>query len=389
MIGRRAFLAGAAPFIAGCVTEQRLPTVPHELSAAGRDYFLGIPNARFLVGARDVDIQAEWFRVESRRIAMGRGGDYHILALSGGGADGAYGAGLLNGWSERGDRPDFEMVTGISTGALIAPLAFLGKAYDADLTRLYTTISDSDIISPRNIATALLSDAFNDSAPLAQLIERTLTDDMIRQIAVEYRQGRFLIVGTTNLDLGRQVIWNIGALAASDRPEAFQAIRRILLASASIPGLFPPVLFDIEVDGVRRQELHVDGGAASQIFLYPTGLSVRNAPASIRQRRRIAWIIRNGRTRDLPAETERSLTAISTRAISTLIGANSQGDIYRIYLQTQRDKVDFNLAYIQGGFSRVAKTPFDREYMNELYAFGRRRMLEDRVWVKSPPGFVL
>jgi len=93
--------------------------------------------------------------------------------------------------------------------------------------------------------------------------------------------------------------------------------------------------------------------------------------------------------RDLPAETERSLTSISARAISTLIGANSQGDIYRIYVQTQRDKVDFNLAYIQGGFSRVAKTPFDRDYMNQLYEFGRRRIREDRVWVKSPPGFAL
>lgn len=389
MIGRRAFLAGAVPFAAGCVTEQRLASVPHEISTSGRDHFLNIPNARFLVGARDADIQAEWFRVEGRRVALGLAGDYHILALSGGGADGAFGAGLLNGWSERGDRPVFEMVTGISTGALIAPLAFLGKAYDADLRRLYTTISDSDIVSPRGIPAALFSDAFNDSAPLAQLIERTLTDDMIREIGKEYLKGRFLIVGTTNLDLGRQVIWNIGALASSGRPEAFQAIRRILLASASIPGLFPPVLFDIEIDGQRRQELHVDGGAAAQIFLYPTGLSVRNAPAQIRNRRRIAWIVRNGRTRDVPAETERSLTSISTRAISTLIGANSQGDIYRIYVQTRRDKVDFNLAYIRGGFSRVAKTPFDREYMNELYEFGRRRMREDRVWVKSPPGFAL
>lgn len=375
--------------MAGCVTEQRLPTVPHAISIAGKDHFLGIPNARFLVGARDADIQAEWFRVEGRRARLGLGGDYHILALSGGGADGAFGAGLLNGWSERGDRPEFEMVTGISTGALIAPLAFLGKAYDPDLKKLYTTISDSDIVSPRGLPAALLSDAFNDSAPLARLIETTLTDEMIVAIGKEYQKGRFLIVGTTNLDLGRQVIWNIGALADSGRPEAFQAIRRILLASASIPGLFPPVLFDIEIDGTRRQELHVDGGAAAQIFLYPTGLSVRHAPAFIRNRRRIAWIIRNGRTRDLPVETERSLTGISARAISALIGANSQGDIYRIYLQTQRDKVAFNLAYIQSGFTGVAKTPFDREYMNALYAFGRRRMLEDRVWVNSPPGFML
>jgi predicted acylesterase/phospholipase RssA len=184
------------------------------------------------------------------------------------------------------------------------------------------------------------------------------------------------------------VIWNIGALADANLPEADQAIRRILLASAAIPAIFPPVLFDVEIDSVKKQELHVDGGASAQLFLYPAGITVRQVQG-VRARRRTAWIIRNGRIRPPPQETMRSLREIATRSISTLIASNGVGDIYRAYQQTQRDKVDFNLAYITGGFDRTTTIPFDRDYMNALFDFGVRRMREGRVWVKSPPGLAL
>jgi predicted acylesterase/phospholipase RssA len=386
VINRRLFVAGAAPFVAGCVSEGRLPAAPHRRAVEMRDDFMGLPNARFLVGARNDDILKEWVATESRYLRSG-GGDYHLLALSGGGENGAFGAGLLYGWGERGDRPVFEMVTGVSTGALIAPLVFLGKRYDDELKRLFTTISAADVLTTRPLITAFFSDALSDTTPLMHLIERALTDDMIRAIGAEYRRGRFLIIGTTNLDLSRQVIWNIGALAETGRAEAFQAIRRILLASAAIPALFPPVLFNVTVDGEPRQELHVDGGAAAQLFLYPTGIRVQDAPAALRRRRRHAWVIRNGRTRPPPEETPRRLLDITNRSISTLIDANSLGDIYRIYLQTQRDRVDFNLAYITGAFTRTPSVPFETAYMNELFEFGRRRVKEGRIWSKVPPGF--
>jgi len=386
MHDRRVIVLAAAALAAGCV-ESRLPSVPTAVSTAGRDVFLGIPGAKFLVGARDEDIRAEWIAAERRRIAQGLAGPYHLLALSGGGEDGAYGAGLLCGWTERGDRPVFELVTGVSTGALIAPFAFLGSRYDEELKRTYTTISQDDILTQRPLVTGILGDALSDTAPLMRLIERTLTEPMIREIAAEYDRGRVLLVGTTNLDLGRQVIWNIGAIARANRPEADRAIRRILLASASIPAIFPPVLFDVEIDGELRQELHVDGGASAQFFLYPAGITVRKAPPEIARRKRTAWIIRNGRTRPAPLETPRTFRDIATRSISTMIGANSVGDIYRAYQQTQRDGIDFNLAFITSGFDRVTSVPFDREYMNALFDFGRRRMLEGRVWTKTPPGF--
>jgi predicted acylesterase/phospholipase RssA len=386
MLDRRLFALGAAAFAGACV-QSRLPSVPAAVSTAGKDAFLGISNAKFLVGARDEDIRAEWIAGERRRMALGFGGQYHLLALSGGGEDGAFGAGLLYGWTERGDRPEFEVVTGVSTGALMAPFAFLGPRYDEGLKRVYTTIDRNDILSERPIVVGILGDALSDTAPLMALIERSLTDEMIREIGAEYRRGRFLLVGTTNLDLGRQVVWNIGAIAAANRPEADRAIRRILLASAAIPAIFPPVLFDVEIDGEKRQELHVDGGASAQLFLYPAGLTVNQVPADIARRRRTAWIIRNGRTRPAPMETPRSFRDIATRSIATMIGANGVGDIYRAYQQTQRDRVDFNLAYITSGFDRTTDVPFDRDYMNALFEFGRRRMREGRVWVKKPPGF--
>jgi predicted acylesterase/phospholipase RssA len=348
---------------------------------------MGLNNAKFLVGARDADIREEWIAAERRRIALGLAGHFDLLALSGGGEDGAFGAGLLCGWTERGDRPFFEVVTGVSTGALIAPFAFLGSAYDATLKKVYTTIDKNDIFSERPVAVGLLSDALSDTGPLMNLIEKTLTSEIIREIGSECARGRFLLIGTTNLDLGRQVIWNIAPLAQANTPETDNAIRRILLASASIPAIFPPVLFDVEVNGEKRQELHVDGGASAQLFLYPAGLTLRSAPPEIARRKRSAWVIRNGRTRPPPRETPRTFRDIATRSIATMIGANGVGDIYRAYEQTKRDGVDFNLALISSGFDKTTDIPFDRDYMNALFEFGRRRMLEGRVWVKKPPGF--
>jgi predicted acylesterase/phospholipase RssA len=388
MLDRRVFALGAASLASGCI-ETRLPSVPLAISREGKDTFLGIPNARFLVGARDDDIRAEWIRQERRRASLGLAGNYHMLALSGGGEDGAFGAGLICGWTERGDRPEFEMVTGVSTGALIAPFAFLGPRYDAQLKQVYTGIDKGDILTERPIIAGLLSDSLSDTKPLEALIARSLTDGMLREIAAEYGKGRILMIGTTNLDLARQVIWNIGALAAVNRPETDNAIRRILLASAAIPAIFPPVLFEVEIDGEKKQELHVDGGASAQLFLYPAGIAVRQAPGDLARRRRTAWIIRNGRTRPPPMETPRGLRDIATRSIATLIASNGVGDIYRAYQQTQRDRVDFNLAYITSGFDKSTTIPFDRDYMNALFDFGLRRMREGRVWVKSPPGFAL
>lgn len=374
---------------AGCITtSDRFPAVPHEQAVAFN--YLDIPDARFHLSSEPERFAAMWIQAE-RRLSKTRPpgwkGPEHMLALSGGGDNGAFGAGILYGWSQRGNRPEFSVVTGVSTGALIAPFAFLGTRYDEALKSVYTQISEADIANKRLIVAALMSDALADTAPLAALISRHVTEEMMREIAQEYAKGRLLMIGTTDLDLAQPVIWNIGAIAASGHPKALESIRRILLASASIPGVFPPVPIEVDVDGQKRHELHVDGGATMQVFLYPSNVPLRDLPKEIRRVKRVAWIIRNGRTLERPKQVDRSLLPVAQRSISTLIAANTMGDIYRLYLTTRRDNIDFHLAYVTRRFSSESDKPFDTAYMNALFEFGRTEALRDASWGTRPPGY--
>ena len=197
----------------------------------------------------------------------------NVLSLSGGGDYGAFGAGFINGWSQSGARPEFKLVTGISTGALIAPFAFLGSEYDSTLKHAYTTVSAKDIYIARWIS-FLWNDAFADSTPLAKLIKRYITKDVLQAMAKAHRQGRRLYIGTTNLDADRLVVWNMGAIANSGEANALKLFRQIILASSSIPGAFPPVMIKVEIDGVSYDEMHVDGGIKAQLFLLAATLDI-------------------------------------------------------------------------------------------------------------------
>lgn len=384
-LARIAAVALLATVVGGCATRERLPAASRQ--QAMDTAYLGIPHARFSLHS-DIETLGQIYReAAARRRAAGVSGTEHMLAISGGGENGAFGAGLLNGWTERGDRPQFWLVTGVSTGALSAPFAFLGSRYDRELRSVYTKVHSQDIGTLLPIPAILSGDSVADSSPLAHLIATHLSADMVDEIGREYRRGRLLFVGTTNLDLGQPIAWNIGAIAASGHPARVETIRRILLASASIPGAFPPVLVDVPTPEGPRQEMHVDGGATTQVFLYPANAPVRNAPPEIRNQRRVAWIIRNGRTQELPQETRRGLLPIASRSISTMITANGMGDIYRMYLVTRRDNVDFNLAYISSRFTVPYEKPFDPPYMNALFEFGRQQALERTPWLKRPPGY--
>ena len=372
--------------LAGCGHTDRLASVP--VAQLERATVLGIPNARFYVD-QPRQILAEARQAFDREVAYNRSIERSMpsakyLALSGGGDDGAFGAGLLVGWTERGDRPSFKLVTGISTGALIAPFAFLGPEYDGALTAVYTGIDQKDILEKRPLLAALTDDAMSDTTPLYRLISRYLDDKMIAQIAREYDRGRLLLIATTNLDAGRPVIWNIGAIARSGHPKSQELIRRILLASASIPGAFPPVMFDVEVNGSPHQELHVDGGAVAQSFLYPASVSLRSSASF--ERARSAYIIRNAKLSAAPSETERRTLSIAGRAITTLITSNGVGDLYRMYTTTKRDGVAFNLAYIGNDFTEPHPGLFNRDYMNKLFGYGRSKARAGYPWQSVPPG---
>ena len=310
----------------------------------------------------------------------------NLLALSGGSDDGAFGAGLLVGWTEAGTRPEFKLVSGVSTGSLIAPFAFLGSAYDPQLRAVYTAVQPADIFEKRSLLTAVFNESFADTTPLFRLISRYVDEAMMAAIAREYSKGRLLLIGTTNLDVERPVIWNIGAIAASGRPGAIELVRKILLASAAVPGLFPPVLIDVDAGGQRFQEMHVDGGAVAQMFLYPP---TPRFQAEVKRlvRERHAFLIRQLAARPRWASVERNLFSITGRAINTMIHYSGYNDVLRIYTTTQRDGVDFNLAYIGSDFNVEHKVPFDQAYMRALFDYGYQRARAGYSWRKAPPIF--
>jgi predicted acylesterase/phospholipase RssA len=311
-----------------------------------------------------------------------------FLAISGGGDKGAFAAGLINGWTAAGDRPQFKLVTGVSTGALIAPFAFLGAAYDQPLREFYTTSSSEDIFEARSLLTAMTSDAMADTEPLRELIRKHVNRALLDSIAAEYAKGRELWIATTNLDNLQRYIWNMTRIASSRDPAAVDLFVSLMLASAAIPGEFPPVLIEVEAHGQTFHEMHVDGGATAQVFVYPIGLDfntlTREHGAS---RERSLYVIRNARLDPDWAQVERKTFSIAKRAISSLIQTQSVGDLYRIYLEAERDGLDFNLAHIPSSFKAPHGEPFNTEYMRALFDVGYDLAAKGYAWEKTPPGY--
>ena len=389
-----ALLLGAAG-LGGCATTERLPAVPLSLASSAAP--LDIPDARFY-GDTDAErmsaLATQLFdRAKAAAIASGSTGKLDVrpnfLAISGGGDDGAYGAGLLAGWSARGDRPEFAVVTGVSTGALSAPFAFLGPEYDDQLKRIYTETSAGDIFKPRGFMAAVADDAMADSAPLRDRIQSFVDARMVRRLAEEYDKGRLLLILTTNLDQGRSVIWNIGAIAASGHPRSRALIIDILLASAAVPGVFPPVMINVAVDGKEYQEMHVDGGAVAQAFLYPPTfkLKAKLKELGIKNAKTTAYIIRNGRPYRPEESVKRQTLKIAQQAISTMTASSGVNDLYRMYLTSKRDGVTFKLAYIEDDFHLPYKGPFDKAYMNTLFEHGYEVGRAGYSWHSTPPGY--
>jgi hypothetical protein len=375
-----------ALLVTACSSLGRLPSVPPAETPKAQP--LGLPNARFFpFEQRDAMIEEGTRALERQKQALGLAPDAPLpparfLAISGGGDDGAFGSGVLVGWSEHGDRPQFDVVTGVSTGSLIAPFAFLGPAYDKQLRDVYTTISPSDIYVSRGIVGGIFSDALSDTTPLSNTISRFFDAAMMDAIAREYMKGRLLLIGTTNLDAEQPTIWNIGAIAASGNPGALELIRKILRASSAIPGFFQPVMIDVELNGQHYQELHVDGGAIAQMFLYPPNISLNRFQARDRE----AFLIRNAREDVSGANVQRRTLSVGGRAISAMLRASGANDLTRIYFVTQRDGVDYNLAFIGTDFAVPHPTEnFDKAYMNALFDYGYQKARGGFPWQKTPP----
>jgi hypothetical protein len=371
--------------LVGCASD-RYQAVPSAL--AGDLTFAQVENARF-AGDDVASMRMEFERAFARRRSqVGSASPVTLLALSAGQEDGAFGAGLLVGWSQHGGRPEFQIVTGTSTGALAAPFAFLGSEFDWALEAMYTKTGIDDIVDSRYLVAAVNNDAMMDTEPLARTIARYLSQRILQRIAEEYGKGRLLLISTTNLDTGKLVVWNIGAIAASDNPDRLELVRKIILASAAVPGLFPPVMIDATLNDGRHQEMHVDGGTVAQMFLYPPSLDMAAIMKPFaRKMRATAYIIRNGRVSPEPEEVERGTLSIAGRAIATMIASNAVGELYRIYTTTQRDHVTFKLALIEDDFAEPYRTRFDPGYMTKLFAYGRAKGVAGYAWQTVPPGF--
>jgi hypothetical protein len=384
-----ALLAAAVALVTACSHPDRLPAVPRADTTRAQP--LGIADARFFADSdsalmikeatRALDREREALRAEGKNLSLANLPPAYYLAISGGGDNGAFGAGIMNGWTASGTRPEFKMVTGVSTGALIAPFAFLGPDYDAALKEVYTSMTPDRVFRARGLTAALFDDAMADTSPLAEIIAKYADDKMLAAIAREYREGRLLLIGTTDLDAQRPVIWNMGAIAASGHPEALQLFRKILRASAAIPGLFQPVMIDVELDGKKYQEMHVDGGAIAQLFLYPPGIEA----GRVLKRKRYAYIIRNARLDPDWNMSERRTVSIAGRAINTMLAASGQNDVMRTYFISQRDGVDYNLAYIGADFTLEKKGEFEQSYMQALYEYGYQQARAGAEWHKLPP----
>jgi Patatin-like phospholipase len=393
-IARFVFI-GLIAMLAGCGTLTRNP-VPPDLTPVAS--IPGMPEVRAWAGRVSPAMERDFAQSFEQEppADFPRADDgvvrYPHLALSGGGANGAFGAGFLNGWSATGSRPVFKIVTGVSTGALMAPFAFLGPPYDAALHEFYTTTTTRDLFDIGSILSILISllrgDSLANAGPLAALIARHVDAEFLRKIADAHNRGRRLYIGTVDLDSQQFVVWNMGLIAASDRPEALELFRKVMFASASIPIAFPPVFFEVEADGRLYDEMHVDGAVAATVFLH--GGVFR--PSLIRERaglgagREDIFVIHNGQLITDPSPTPRSLRGITARVIEASGRAGVVGALFVIYAFAQREQASFQWVTIPQAVEIPGTEVFDPVKMTALYEVGYRTALAGPVWSVDPPG---
>ncbi len=378
--------------LAGCSTLPR-NAVPTDLMSEA--IIPGMPEVRAAWGRSGAAVEADLtlsFKQESPTdFPVGPDGYVHYahLALSGGGANGAFGAGFLNGWTKSGKRPIFKIVTGVSTGALMAPFAFLGPDYDDALREFYTTTQSRNIFQRLSILPQLLGgESFADTGPLRTLIAQHVDAEFLRRIARAHEGGRRLYMGTTDLDSQRFVVWNMGLIATSGRPEALELFRTVMLASASVPVAFPPVFFDVEAGGRHYDEMHVDGGVMANVFYNGGFFSFSAARAGVGRGmgREDIYIIHNGQLLPVPEQTTRSLRGIALRVFDSATKAAFIGDLFRIYSIAVREQAGFFWVTIPEGVELVGEQLFDPVLMGELYEFGYRNAVAGQTWMTEPPG---
>ena len=314
--------------------------------------------------------------------------EYDLLVLSGGGSNGAYGAGVLAGWSASGTRPDFKIVTGVSTGALQATFAFLGSDYDDELRAFYTEHPTEDIYVKRSPLAPLFGESACDTAPLKELIDSFIDEEVLAEVAALYRSGRNLFVGTYDMDGAEFVVWDMGAIADSGRPDARDRYGKVLLASASIPVLFPPVYFEVEAGGETYHQMHVDGGAEAQVCFRRFMLEFDDALDEVSGTPEVhIFVIRNGNAEQAVQRTiAPRAVSIAAASLGQLFRNSINDGIYRTYVLAEGIGADFFMASIPPTFEPdLDATDFDVEVMQRLYDLGYEQAAGGYPWMRVPP----
>jgi hypothetical protein len=364
----------AAAALAGCASLSRIPYTQQEQHVADVP---GIPGAR--LWADDPAVSTARRSIVSR-VALKQP---TVLALSGGGADGAFGAGLLTGWSARGTRPQFTVVTGASAGALIAPFAFLGTAHDETLRSVFANGEMENLLQSDGLA-GLFGTGLFKTAPLRDLIARHVDAGLLSEIAREHRAGRRLYVVTTNLDAQRTAIWDMGRIAASGAPGALELFRNVLTASASIPGVFSPVLIDVEAQGRQFSEMHVDGGVTTNVLIVPEAVLVTGTPLFSPDARPKIYIVMNGKLAPDFEIVNASTLSIVRRSFETSVRATTRNTLIASYQFALSRNWEFNLASIDPDYPKSNVVGFDPVYMQQLFDYGYQRGRGGRLWQWTP-----
>ncbi|MBY5992576.1 patatin-like phospholipase family protein [Ferrimonas balearica] len=312
----------------------------------------------------------------------------NILALSGGGANGAFGAGVVNGLHDSGQLLDYTVVTGISAGALIAPFAFVGGERIQQIEAVMLGIDDKMVLGKRNLLNTLLKDAFTNGHKLYEFIEDNFDSTMIEEIAEQHRQGRRLLIGTTHFDSGELVVWNLGQIASSELPNRARLIHQVLAASASIPGVFPPQFIEVEHQGERFEELHVDGGLAEQVFFDAGQIDYRQISQvlGLSQAPQV-HVVRNGALTMPYSPTKDKGVALLNRSLKSLTIQQTRGDLFRMLYFSEVGGLDLAFAYVGDDFdaTKASKAMFDTQYMTALYRYGYRKAVQGTLWTTEVP----
>jgi hypothetical protein len=369
-----AFLLSCLLLSACAGMQRRGAPVGHDASAI----VPGFPAEIRWIGStrRDIERRSPGLLRQVQRAADG--GPVNVLVLSGGGAGGAFGAGALVGLSRRGTRPDFQIVTGVSAGALLAPLAFLGQDWDSQLTEAFSGAPTQHLMHAHWLG-ALFGDSVYRGEPLAQLVDRYVTDELLRAVATESQRGRLLLVATTDLDSEQTVFWNLGLIAEQGGARAKRLFRDVLIASASIPGVFPPVMIHVEQAGKTFEEMHVDGSAMASLFFIPDIAAILPNPLEPLRDGHLYLLI-NGPLRTPEATTrDQTFSILKRSAVATLQGG-TRAAIEIAYSVAQRHRMSIAVTDIPDVYPFGGALEFDISKMRALFDYGEHCALVDELW---------